>query len=58
MQRFLLAAVLLGAVNAACTSKGQKATLWDFTCLNVTGQPVALSQFTGKVVLVMNTASM
>jgi glutathione peroxidase len=32
-------------------------TVYDFEALQINGKPVALSQFTGKVMLIVNTAS-
>ncbi|HIJ37802.1 MAG TPA: glutathione peroxidase [Rhodospirillaceae bacterium] len=57
MSRFfrpLLAALGLVAATAASAST---LTAWDFTFISIDGQSLPMSQFQGKAVLVVNTAS-
>ena len=49
-----LLAALFGVFAA---SSSDAATAWDFSFIAIDGQPLPLSQFEGKAVLVVNTAS-
>jgi glutathione peroxidase len=53
MRKLLFLLVLLTGFSMAATAK----TLHDFTLTGIDGKPMPLSQFDGKVVLLVNTAS-
>jgi glutathione peroxidase len=53
LKRFALALILLTGVPAMAAEP----TLYDFTLTGLDGKPMPLSQFKGKVVLLVNTAS-
>ena len=56
MRRILyLLLVLVFSLPAAAAGKG---SAWDFTFESIDGSPLPLSQYRGKAVLVVNTASM
>jgi len=48
---------LLGVLAGLFASPQPDASAWDFTFVTIDGQPMPLSQFEGKAVLVVNTAS-
>jgi glutathione peroxidase len=52
-KRFALALILFAGVPAMAAEP----TLYDFTLTGLDGKPMPLSQFKGKVVLLVNTAS-
>jgi glutathione peroxidase len=54
MRKFLALAVL---VLAAALAAAQQKSVYDFTLNSIDHQPVALSSFSGKVVLIVNVAS-
>jgi glutathione peroxidase len=49
--------LILFLLLAAQTTGGKVAPVLNFTMNNITGQPVNLSKYQGKVVLIVNTAS-
>lgn len=55
LAKLFLSLFLFGTVAAISMSAG--ASIYDFTLNSITGQPVPLSQYKGKVVMLVNVAS-
>ncbi len=54
----LLGLAAMAGVGAAAGAEGKNArTAWDFTFTSIDGKPMPLSDFKGRVLLVVNTAS-
>lgn len=57
MTRFLRAGLAVLGLWSAAPAAAAAASAWDFSFIGIDGEPIALSQFAGHAVLVVNTAS-